>query len=218
MPDSKYPYITSPEIRAYCELHSKKANQQLNNLEEKSAITGQTKMLSGSFLGRLLSMVSKMVSPKTILEIGTFTGYGTLCLAEGLQPGGTLITLEKNENLKEFYNEQLSSIGSDKTIIQKLGDAAEIIPTLNYTFDLVFMDAAKRQYRNYYDLLFDKLRPGGIIMADNVLWKGKVVTDDVDKLGKGLMLFNEYIVNDDRVDNILLPIDDGVNLIRKKLA
>ena len=175
-------------------------------------------MLSGSFLGRLLSMVSKMVSPKTILEIGTFTGYGTLCLAEGLQPGGTLITLEKNENLKEFYNEQLSSIGSDKTIIQKLGDAAEIIPTLNYTFDLVFMDAAKRQYRNYYDLLFDKLRPGGIIMADNVLWKGKVVTDDVDKLGKGLMLFNEYIVNDDRVDNILLPIDDGVNLIRKKLA
>jgi predicted O-methyltransferase YrrM len=218
MPHNKYPYITSPEIRKYCELLSKKPNQHLNDLEKKSAITEQTKMLSGSFLGRLLSMVSKMVSPKTILEIGTFTGYGTLCLAEGLQSGGTLITLEKNENLKEFYNEQLSSISSDKTIIQKLGDAAEIIPTLDYTFDLVFMDAAKRQYKNYYDLLFDKIRPGGIIMADNVLWKGKVVTDDVDKLGKGLMLFNEYIVNDDRVDNILLPIDDGVNLIRKKLA
>ena len=216
MQDSKYPYITSPEIRKYCELHSKKPDQYLKDLEKKSAITEQTKMLSGSFLGRLLSMISKIVSPSTILEIGTFTGYGTLCLAEGLQPGGTLITLEKNENLKGFYNEQLSSIGNNKTIIQKLGDAAEIIPTLDYTFDLVFMDAAKRQYKNYYDLLFDKIRPGGIIMADNVLWKGKVVTDDVDKLGQGLMLFNEYIVNDDRVDNILLPIDDGVNLIRKK--
>lgn len=216
MQENKYPNITSPEIRKYCEAHSKKPGQHLNDLEEKSAITEQTKMLSGSFLGRLLSMISKMVAPKTILEIGTFTGYGTLCLAEGLQPGGTLITLEKNTQLKNFYSEQLPSIQQDITVIQKLGDAAEIIPTLDYTFDLIFMDAAKRQYKNYYELLFDKIRPGGIIMADNVLWKGKVATDDVDKLGEGLMLFNEYIVNDNRVDNILLPIDDGINLIRKK--
>jgi len=216
MPNNKYPHITSPEIRQYCELHSKKPSQNLNDLEYKSAVTEQTKMLSGKFLGRFLSMISKVINPKTILEIGTFTGYGTLCLAEGLQKGGTLITIEKNTELEGFYTDQLPSIGNDKTIIQKIGDAAEIIPSLDYTFDLIFIDAAKRQYKNYYDLLFEKIRPGGIILADNVLWKGKVVTEDVDKLGQGLMLFNEYIVNDDRVENILLPIDDGINMIRKK--
>jgi len=216
MQNNKYPDITSPKIRKYCEVHSKKPGQHLNELEQKSAVTEQTKMLSGSFLGRFISMISKMVSPNTILEIGTFTGYGTLCLAEGLQDGGTLITLEKNTALKNFYDEQLTAMNKDITVVQKLGDAAEIIPNLDYTFDLVFMDAAKRQYKNYYDLLFDKIRPGGIIMADNVLWKGKVVTNDVDKLGQGLMNFNEYIVNDNRVDNVLLPIDDGINLIRKK--
>lgn len=216
MKEQKYPDITSPEIRQYCENLSKKPPQYLKALEKKSEITQQLKMLSGSFLGRFLSMVSLIVKPKVILEIGTFTGYGTLCLAEGLQKGGTLITLEKNDDVKSFYKEFESSLNKDISIIQMMGDAAELIPKLDYKFDLVFIDAAKRQYKNYYDLLFDKINPGGLILADNVLWKGKVVTEDVDKLGKGLMLFNEYICNDERVDNILLPIDDGVNVIRKK--
>lgn len=216
MKDQKYPDITSPQIRGYCESFSKKPPQYLDDLEKKSEVTQNLKMLSGSFLGRFLSMISLIVKPNTILEVGTFTGYGTLCLAEGLQEGGTLITLEKNDNMKSFYKEYESALNKDVNIIQMMGDAAAVIPTLDYKFDLVFIDAAKRQYKNYYDLLFDKINPGGVILADNVLWKGKVVTDDADKLGQGLMLFNEYVYKDERVDNILLPIDDGVNVIRKK--
>ena len=210
------PNITSPEIRKYCVDHSKEPPSYLNGLEVKSAVTEQMRMLSGRFLGRLLSLISKMVNPKTILEIGTFTGYGTLCLAEGLQEGGTIITLEKNDKLQSFYSEYVDELQKDINIIQKMGDAAEIIPTLDYHFDLVFIDAAKRQYKNYYDLLFEKIPSGGIIIADNVLWKGQVVSEDVDKLGEGLMLFNEYVYKDERVENIVLPIDDGINLIRKR--
>ncbi|MBT8231487.1 MAG: O-methyltransferase [Saprospiraceae bacterium] len=216
MDESKYPDITSKEIRAYCEKWSKEGGQHLSELQNKSEITAQTKMLSGPFLGRFLSLISKILNPQTILELGTFTGYGTLCLAEGLRDNGKIITIEKNAELKQFYSEYVTEMNPHIDIVQHIGDAAEIIPKLEDTFDLVFIDAAKRQYKNYYDLLFDKLNPGGVVLADNVLWKAKVVTKDVDKLGQGLMTFNEYIYNDDRVDNIILPIDDGINLIRKK--
>ena len=216
MDDLKYPHITSPEIRAYCETYSDEEYELLKKLNERSQDTRDPKMISGQFLGRFLSLVSKMLSPKYILELGTFTGYGAMCLAEGLQTDGQLITIEKNLTYKAYADDLFLEAGIQSKITQIIGDAAEVISSLDFVFDLVFIDAAKRQYINYLELVIPKLKSGGIILADNVLWKGKVATSDNDKLGQGLHQFNEYVKNDDRLENIILPIDDGVNMIRKK--
>lgn len=205
--------ITSSNIREYCESHTSKPSNQLNMLYEDSKKTLKLKMLSGPFLGRFLSMISKIYQPETVLEIGTFTGYGSLCLAEGLLESGTLITIEKNPELEKISRPYFS--GHNKKIITKIGDAAKIIPNLNYTFDLVFIDAAKRQYIKYYELILPKMRAGGIILADNVLWKGLVVNKNIDKMGQGLVEFNKHVNNDKRVENIIIPIDDGIHMIRK---
>lgn len=214
MTNSTFPDITSKEIKEYCTRYSSRQNASLASIEKLSQSTHDPKMVSGPFLGKFLSIISMIKRPKYILEIGTFTGYGTLSLSEGLVDDGKIITIEKNPDLKDFATE----IFGDKNdrIIQLIGDATEIIPQLDYNFDLVFIDAAKRKYIQHFDLIFPKLNSGGIVLADNVLWKGKVASKDNDKLGKGLHDFNKYIHALPTVDNVIIPIDDGVNMIYKK--
>jgi predicted O-methyltransferase YrrM len=173
-------------------------------------------MLSGHYQGRLLSLLSKLTSPSRILEIGTFTGYATLCLAEGLVEDGILHTIEVNEELElrliNYFNQ---STAADKIILH-IGEALKVIPTLDETFDMVFIDADKKNNFNYYNLVLDKVRPGGLILIDNVLWKGKVLEKDADAQTKSIVELNHQIAADSRVEKIILPIRDGLLLIRKR--
>lgn len=176
------------------------------------------RMLSGAYQGRVLSIISKLVNPKTILEIGTYTGYATLCLAEGLSKNGSIITIDKNEELETIQNKYFEQSGFRKQITQKVGDATQIIPSLTQTFDLVFIDADKSNYINYFNLIIDKMNSGGVILSDNVLWSGKVVEEldskDVDT--KVLLEFNKLLSTDDRLETVLLPIRDGLTISRVK--
>ena len=172
-------------------------------------------MLSGHYQGRLLSFLSKLVNPSRILEIGTFTGYATLCLAEGLAKGGLLHTIEINEELEPRLINYFKQSGADDKIILHIGEALKIIPTLNETFDLVFIDADKKNNHNYYELVLDKVRLGGLILIDNVLWKGKVLEQDPDKQTQSIIEMNHQIASDPRVEKVILPIRDGLFLIRK---
>jgi len=216
MSNDQIPQITSPLIREYCEAFSSEQSDALKEIEERSKSTNDPVMVSGPFLGKYLSLISKIVSPKYILEVGTFTGYGALCLSEGLQEGGKVITIEKSKEMMDFSTDIYKKYNVDHKIIQQHGDATELIPQLDFMFDLVFIDAAKRKYIEHFELIFPKLEKGAVVLADNVLWKGKVASVNNDKLGEGLHAFNEFIKNDDRVENIIIPIDDGLNLIRKK--
>jgi len=175
-------------------------------------------MLSGPYQGRVLSMISKLVSPKTILELGTFTGYATLCLAEGLQREGTLHTVDINEELVDFQRKYFDKSGFGSKIIQHTGSALDILPKLDQTFDLIFIDADKPNYSNYFHLIIDKLNKGGIILSDNVLWHGKVVEplDEKDKSTKAVLNYNILLKNDERIETVLLPIRDGLTISRKK--
>jgi caffeoyl-CoA O-methyltransferase len=175
------------------------------------------RMLSGHLQGRFLEMMSKMIRPEKILEVGTFTGYSAICLAKGLADNGKLYTIEVNEELHEFARKYFIEAELDSKIIQITGDAVELIPKINETFDLAFIDAAKDAYLNYYHLLFDKVKKGGFILADNALWDGKVADQNTipDRDTRGIIAFNEFIQNDHRVENILLPIRDGIMAIRK---
>ncbi len=173
------------------------------------------RMLSGHVQGRYLSMLSHLIRPDNILEVGTYTGYSAICLAEGLQPKGKLVTIDVNEELESRVRNYFSEAGLTHRIDYRIGDAAQIIPALNMVFDLVFIDADKENYSKYYDLVFDKVRPGGLILADNVLWSGKVVMPKPDKDTRALLEFNQKVMNDPRVENLLLPIRDGIMMIRK---
>lgn len=177
----------------------------------------QPRMLSGHFQGRVLSMLSHMIQPKRILEIGTYTGYSALCMAEGLTSDGLLITIDVNEELEEIVNEFIEKANLRSKIKTICGDAMEVIPTLNETFDLVFIDADKKNYVNYYKLVFDKVSPGGYIIADNVLWSGKVIDEKSqnDASTKAILAYNKLIHEDKRVQEILLPIRDGLMIARK---
>lgn len=174
------------------------------------------RMLSGHYQGRVLSMLSKMVSPSRILEIGTYTGYATLCLAEGLTDKGIIYTLDINEELEEMVRGYFAESPYNEKIKYILGDATETIPTLNETFDLVFIDADKKNNGRYYDLIFDSLRPGGLVIVDNVLWSGKVLDSNPDKDTKIITSFNDKILADNRVEKLILPVRDGLFIIRKK--
>jgi caffeoyl-CoA O-methyltransferase len=174
------------------------------------------RMLSGHYQGRVLSMLSKMVNPKRILEIGTFTGYATLCLAEGLTPDGKLYTLDINIELEDMVRESFAQSTFDKQIHYMLGDATTTISTLDEVFDLVFIDADKKNNGTYYDLIFDRIRPGGLIIVDNVLWSGKVLSNQQDKDTKNIITFNDKIAKDHRVEKLILPVRDGLFIIRKK--
>lgn len=177
----------------------------------------QPRMLSGHYQGRLLSMISKLVSPKCILEIGTYTGYSALCLAEGLQPSGELHTIDVNEELVKFQRKYFDKSDYGPLIHQHLGDALEVIPKIGKTFDLVFIDADKSNYVNYFHSIIDLVNPGGIILSDNVLWSGKIIesvkADDIDT--KVLVEYNTLLKKDPRVETVLLPIRDGLTLSRK---
>lgn len=175
-------------------------------------------MLSGPYQGRVLSMISKLTRPKTILELGTFTGYATLCLAEGLHPEGEVHTIDVNEELEDFQRKYFDKSEYGDQIHQHLGSAIDILPQLDKTFDLVFIDADKPNYVNYFHLIIDKLNPGGIIISDNVLWHGKVIEPlkDKDISTKAVLEFNTLLKEDDRIETVVLPIRDGLTISRKK--
>ena len=199
--------------------HSEKEPKLLYELNRETHINVlQPRMLSGHFQGRVLSMISHMVQPKNVLEIGTYTGYSALCFAEGLAEGGKIITIDKNEELEELVQTYVEKAGLSNSISCVIGDAMGIIPTLKEEFDMVFIDADKSNYINYYNLVFDKVRKGGYIIIDNVLWSGKVLesTLESDLDTKTLIKLNDLIHNDDRVQEVLLPIRDGLMLVRKK--
>jgi len=174
------------------------------------------RMLSGAFQGRVLSMISKLVQPKNILEIGTYTGYSSICIAEGLTDAGNIDTIDKNEELVDLQNKYFEKSGYRSKISQHVGSALEIIPTLNKKFDLVFIDADKSNYSNYFHLIIDKMNKGGVILSDNVLWSGKVVEklDPKDQDTKALLEYNRLLNTDSRVETVLLPIRDGLTISR----
>jgi caffeoyl-CoA O-methyltransferase len=174
-------------------------------------------MASGHQQGIFLEMISKIIRPEKILEIGTFTGYSAICLAKGLKPGGKLVTIEINDELISFANSYFIRAGAENKIIQLTGNALDIIPGLEIMFDLVFIDGDKREYINYYRLIIDKVKPGGFIIADNVLWGGKVLEKETsDPQARGIIGFNEMILNENNIEDVLLPIRDGLMIIRKK--
>lgn len=172
-------------------------------------------MLSGFFQGRVLSMISHMVRPKVVLEIGTYLGYSALCFAEGLAAGGKVITLDIQEDTNKVARAFVGRTEYRDRIEFHLGNAVDVIPTLPETFDLVFIDADKPNYSNYYDLVFGRVRSGGFIIADNVLWSGKVLLDEKDESTQALHDFNQKVLEDERVANVLLPIRDGLMVVRK---
>jgi predicted O-methyltransferase YrrM len=190
--------------------------QQLNRETYQKIM--QPRMLSGHFQGRVLSMISKLVNPKNILEIGTYTGYSALCLAEGLQSDGELHTIDIDEELYDFQRKYFDKSDFGVQIHQHIGNALEIIPKLNKTFDLIFIDADKENYSNYFNCIIEKLNSGGIILSDNVLWSGKVIealqVDDTST--KALIEYNTLLKNDERIETVLLPIRDGLTISRKK--
>lgn len=176
------------------------------------------RMLSGHLQGQILTMISKMIQPTTILELGTFTGYSAICLAKGLMAGGKLVTIEVDDELEALAKKYFKKAGSEDRIEQRIGSALEIIPTLSEKFDLVFIDADKREYVQYYELLINRIESGSYILADNTLWSGKVLDEPKadDLQTKGIVEFNELLKNDHRVEKVILPLRDGMTLIRKK--
>ncbi|AOM76552.1 O-methyltransferase [Pedobacter steynii] len=174
------------------------------------------RMLSGHYQGRVLSMLSKMIRPDRILEVGTFTGYATICLAEGLTETGIIYTLDINEELEEMVRRNFAESPDAEKIKYILGDATKTVHELQETFDLVFIDADKKNNGTYYDLIFDRVRPGGLIIVDNVLWSGKVLNSNPDNDTKNITTFNDKIAADTRVEKMILPVRDGLFIIRKK--
>lgn len=207
------------DIQEYIELHSSAEDEVLRRINHDTHTqTINPRMLSGQVEGRLLSLLSKMLHPKRILELGTFTGYSALCLAEGLTADGILHTIEKNDELESMIRRHLSLSPLGRQIKLHIGDAKAIVSGLHEVFDLVFMDADKREYDKYYELVFPLLRQGGYILADNTLWDGHIIDPayDKDKQTVGLRRFNELIAQDERVEQVILPIRDGLTIIRKR--
>ncbi|HAA14217.1 MAG TPA: methyltransferase [Cytophagales bacterium] len=206
------------EIQAYSEDHTQAESPLLRRVHRETHVQVlRPRMLSGPMQGRLLSMLSHMQRPQRILEIGTYTGYSALCLAEGLADGGKLITLEVNNELESRVRGYIAEAGMEDRIELQIGDALELIPAIDGPFDLVFLDADKVNYGAYYDLVIEKMPAGGVILADNVLWTGKVVepVDEKDKDTQALLAFNKKVQEDSRVENILLPFRDGIMMARK---
>lgn len=185
------------------------------NLETHKKVL-MPRMLSGHYQGRVLSMLSKLILPKRILEIGTFTGYATLCLAEGLSDDGIIYTLDINEELEDMVQENFAKSALNKKINYIIGDAKESLKEINEVFDIVFIDADKKSNGLYYDLIFERVRPGGLIIVDNVLWSGKVLNNAQDKDTRNIHEFNDKINADNQVEKLILPIRDGLFIIRKK--
>lgn len=208
--------IIDEQLQAYAEKHTTEENPLLKKINrETHAQVLRPRMLSGQLQGRVLSMISCLLRPRVILEIGTFTGYSALCMAEGLQEGGKLITIDINEELHDRVSGYFRDAKMQDRIDYRIGDATVIIPQLKGNFDLVFIDADKENYGRYFDLVIDRVNLDGIILADNVLWSGKVLQDKPDKDTRAIMDFNDKVQRDPRVENVLLPIRDGIMVMRK---
>lgn len=208
------------EIEDYAERFTRPEGAVLAELNRETYAKVMTpRMLSGHLQGQVLRMLSQMIKPQHILEIGTYTGYSALCMVDGLKEGGKLVTIDVNEELQDIISNYIAKAGKAESIELRIGNAIDIIPTLTQSFDLVFIDADKENYSNYFDLVFDKLNVGGYIIADNVLWSGKVLEadKDLDKDTIGLKRYVEKVNDDPRVENVLMPIRDGL-LIARKLA
>lgn len=207
------------KLEEYVVKHTSQESEVLYDLNRQTHINVlQPRMLSGHLQGRVLSMLSHMIKPRRILEIGTYTGYAAICMAEGLQENGELITIDRNHELEDMANSYFQKAGFQDRIKMIVGDALEEVPKLDKDFDLVFIDADKTNYLNYYNLLIDELPQNSYIIADNVLWSGKVLNEKemTDPDTKALNEFNKVIQNDSRVENVLFPIRDGLMVIRKK--
>ncbi len=212
-------HFPAPEILDYCEQHSTPLNEILQQLERETHLkTLAPQMLTGPVQGAFLRLLSKLLQPKLIVEIGTFTGYSALCLAEGLQPEGQLHTIEIDEELLRFGEKYFPLAGMQNRIKQHLGDARDLLPLLPDGFDLVFIDADKPSYPIYYEICLKKMKPGAVLLADNVLWSGKVLKEEErlkDEDTKALHAFNRMVQKDERVENFLLPLRDGLMMVRK---
>ena len=208
-----------PSLEKYILEHTDPEGEVLEELNRFTHVNVlNPNMLSGHLQGKVLEMISRMVKPERILEIGTYTGYSAICLAKGLQKGGELITIDLNDELSDTSKEYIKKAGFDDLIQRMKGDALELVQDIPGYFDLVFIDGEKTEYTAYYQLVIDKLRPGGYILADNVLWGGKILDaeSEMDESTKGILEFNELVRNDLRVINLLLPIRDGLMIMQKK--
>ncbi|MDA3952377.1 MAG: O-methyltransferase [Bacteroidales bacterium] len=206
-------------MKEYILEHSDKEDPILAELTRETNLKIlNPRMLSGHLQGKVLEMISKMINPEKILELGTFTGYSAICLAKGLKENGILHTIEINDELEDIISKYLQKSGLENKIKPHFGDARKIIPQINEQFNLVFIDADKREYLEYYKIILDYIKPGGFILADNVLWGGKVFEQESpeDLHTKGIIEFNDFIKNDDRIEKVILPLRDGLTLIRKK--
>ena len=205
-----------PEIQQYAEKHTSPEPELLRQINRDThAQVMMPRMLSGHLQGRFLSFISSLVKPKVILEIGTYTGYSALCLAEGLQANGKLITIDVNGELEDRVRHYFAKAGLGEKIDFKIGNALEVIPTLRARYDLVFIDADKENYSRYFDLVIDNVNLNGVILADNVLWSGKVLNGKPDKDTRAIIEFNEKVRRDPRVECLLMPIRDGIMVLRK---
>lgn len=206
----------SDDIMNYAADHSEAEPILLKNLyRETNLKVLNPRMISSSFQGRLLSFLSKLINPKYILEVGTYTGYSSLCLCEGLKKNGVIHTIDKNEELSKIQRKYFNKSVFKNQIVQHLGNAINIIPKLHFDFDLIFIDADKENYIKYFDLVFPKLKSGGLLITDNVLWSGKVLTEDFDRETKIIKKYNSRLKKDKRFKNLLLPIRDGLTLSLK---
>ena len=208
-----------PALNAYSEAHSTSEPSYLKELaDETHAKIRMPQMLSGHLQGRFLSLLSHLLQPTLILDIGTFTGYSALCMAEGLKPGGMLHTIDINSQLTPMVKRYIGMARMHDRITTHVGEALKIIPTIAGTIDMVFIDADKGNYSNYFDLVIDRVRPGGLIVADNVLWSGKVLHDEGtwDEETRGLVAYSRKVKNDPRVETVLVPLRDGLMVARRK--
>ena len=207
----------SDQLQQYIDNHSMEESDLLKALDrETHQKVLQPRMLSGSYQGRLLALLAKMIGPKKILEVGTYTGYSTLCMAEGLNTGGLIDTIDHNEELADMQRRYFDQSPYASQIVQHLGEAIDILKTLAGPYDLVFLDADKENYPHYFDLIIDKLETGGILLSDNVLWSGKVLEKATDEATSALQEYNHKINTDARVESVVLPIRDGLTITRKR--
>ncbi|MCS7036502.1 MAG: class I SAM-dependent methyltransferase [Saprospiraceae bacterium] len=206
-----------PRLLAYCQAHSTPPDPILTELERYTYLhTLYPQMMSGPLQGRFLTLISQLMRPRRILEVGAFTGYSALCLAQGLAEDGILHTIEANDELRKILDMFVQKANLQHKISIHIGDAEVIVPMLHETFDLIFLDAGKMDYLRHYELVLPKLRAGGLLLADNVLWSGKTVLDPEDETARALRAFNDHVHADERVENLLLPLRDGLMLVRKK--
>lgn len=208
----------SQDIEKYILDHSEPESDILRELNRETNVhIYHPRMLSGHLQGRVLKMLSSMIKPENVLEIGTYTGYSAICLAEGLQPNGKIHTIEINDELEDFIRPYIKKAGFENKIILHFGDALKIIPTLNINFDLVFIDGDKREYIEYYNSIINSVIKGGYIIADNVLWDGKVTesNENMDEQTLGIVNFNKMVQEDSRVSNVIFPIRDGMMIMQK---